>query len=158
MILATLLITFAMHSDPLLKEETLDICPCHIQDESTQKKVFTLMNMLDIHNLKSISAPEISIRDSIVIVDLKNEGKKEFINPEILSTSEDMCFEYETCVCDLSDTKLIPRSKQIVVKFYDRFGNIFVEEYFDDDARQLQHQIDHLDGIDLNDRILHKIP
>ena len=75
------------------------------------------------------------------------------INPEIIKASTEMEKQWEGCLSVPSMRGLVPRHKQISVKFFDRFGvekNIDFEGFL---ARIFQHELDHLDGLSFIDRL-----
>ena len=75
------------------------------------------------------------------------------INPEILSFSNEMVLGEEGCLSVPDKFADVSRHKYIKVKYLDIDGNEKEEELENFNARVVQHEIDHLDGILFIDRI-----
>jgi len=98
-----------------------------------------------------LAAPQVGIERRIFVYDV-GEGARTVINPEIIESSGEWDYE-EGClsVPDLHWT--IVRPKQVHLVGYDLQGNelsVEADEYL---ARVLQHELDHLDGILLLERL-----
>jgi peptide deformylase len=163
---------FLAPADPRLNEKSDYVCPCGILSEEIQGIVD---GMIDIAYgetkdktksvLVGLAAPQIGIQKRIILVDLAATGVytknssppppqiREFINPEILWKSEDQTIWREGCFSTSHICGLVPRAERIVIRAYNRKGNILTEEYEGYTARIFQHEIDHLDGIRFPDRI-----
>lgn len=131
-------------ADPRLSEEALDICPCDIPSQEVQSQMDALLAM----DYALIAAPQIGLQEAILVV----QGHI-FINPSLLSESEEKEWECEECLSTGPICASVQRAKTIVVQYYDRRGEIHIEEFSGAYARLLQHGIDHLDGIRFPDRL-----
>lgn len=164
---------FLAPTDTRLNEESLEVCPCEIRCDEVQEIIDT---MLDIAHgetrdrtrsvMVGLAAPQIGIQERIILVDIAATGifTKEldpppspdirvFINPKILWQSEEKEVWREGCYSTGRICGLVPRSKKVLIRAYDRDGNIITEEFSGYVARIFQHEIDHLDGIRFPDRI-----
>ncbi len=136
------LLAFSMLFSP--SERSLEVCPCEIISEVIQQEIDAMYRVAygesgDRTVLVGLAAPQIGIQKRIILIDIAATGIsttesklpppniKEFINPEILWRSED--------------------STKVLIKAYDRQGNIITQEYEGYVARIFQREIDHLDGI-----------
>jgi len=163
---------FLAPTDPLLNEKSYDVCPCHILSEETQDTIDTMYKIAFGETedrskaiLVGLAAPQIGIQKRIILVDLASTGIfteeiqppppqiKEFINPEILWQSETKIVWREGCFSTDRICGLVPRSEAIIIRAYDRQGNVFTQEFTGYPARVFQHEIDHLDGIRFPERI-----
>lgn len=163
---------FISPSDPLLNKETSYVCPCTIRSEEIQKTIETLYEVAfgetkdpNRRIMVGLAAPQIGIDKSILLIDTAATGvftkdsspshprMKEFINPEILWQSDEKPSWREGCYSTGRICGIVPRSQKVLIRAYDRKGNIFTEEYEGYVARILQHEIDHLKGIRFPDRI-----
>lgn len=79
----------------------------------------------------------------------------EFINPEILSLSEEKEEMYEGCLSFPGHNGAISRAKKVRVKAQDRHGEWFELEAEDMLARCIQHENNHLDGVTIMDLATH---
>lgn len=74
------------------------------------------------------------------------------LNPELLWTSEELELGWEGCLSIPGIRGLVPRHRQIRVRYLTRFGELREEEYEGFIARVFQHEFDHLNGIVFLDR------
>ena len=76
----------------------------------------------------------------------------DFVNPEILSKSDETEERYEGCLSFPGHNGAVTRAKHVKVKAQDRTGAWFELEADDMLARCIQHENDHLDGVTIMDR------
>jgi len=103
------------------------------------------------HKGLGIAAPQIGICQRICVFDVGN-GKQVLINPEIVAGEGKHLLE-EGCLSIPGIRINIKRSKSVVVRGYNIEGK---EEEFKADgllARVIQHEIDHLNGILIIDKV-----
>lgn len=75
------------------------------------------------------------------------------INPEIIRASDEMENGWEGCLSIPGLRGLVPRHRQIVVRYLNRRGELCIEELDGFPARVFQHEFDHLQGTLFIDRI-----
>ena len=106
-----------------------------------------------------IAAPQVGRFHRIVIVDvsskpkIKNHGRMVLINPEIIGW-QGMEKGREGCMSVPDYTGNVIRAKSIKLKAYDEFGNMHEYECEGYEARAVQHEVDHLDGVLFLDRLV----
>lgn len=106
-----------------------------------------------------IAAPQVARFDRIVIVDvstkpkIKHHGRLVLINPEILEW-QGMEKGREGCMSVPDYTGNVIRAKTIKLKAYDEFGTLQHYDCEGYEARAIQHEVDHLDGILFLDRLV----
>ena len=106
-----------------------------------------------------IAAAQVGYFKRIVIVDvsskpkIKNHGKMILVNPEITAW-EGMVKGREGCMSVPDYTGNVIRAKKINLSAFDQFGNKKNYECEDYEARAIQHEVDHLDGIVFLDRLV----
>jgi peptide deformylase len=87
----------------------------------------------------------------MITMDLsKKEGETEprvFINPEILSVSEELSVYEEGCLSIPEYYEEVERPAQVRVRFMDLDGKIHEEDADGLYATCIQHEIDHLNGV-----------
>lgn len=87
----------------------------------------------------------------IITMDLsKKEGETEprvFINPEIISASEELSVYEEGCLSIPDYYEEVERPAQVRVRFMDIDGKIHEEDADGLYATCIQHEIDHLNGV-----------
>lgn len=114
-----------------------------------------------------IAAPQIGVLARVAIVDVgpmfssgrkrrlksSNSGRMVLVNPEITSRSGEVVGR-EGCLSVPDYTGNVPRSVNIAVSALDARGQQQHIECFGFEARAVQHELDHLDGILFLDRVL----
>jgi peptide deformylase len=111
-----------------------------------------------------LAAPQIDVRQRLVVMDLgveKADGKRDysvkkpqfFINPKIVSFSEEEVPHQEGCLSLPGLWADVVRPQSIVFQYIDRDGQLREETAEGLQAVCVQHEIDHLDGILFTDRL-----
>jgi len=99
-----------------------------------------------------LAANQIGISRSLAVVLLENGDFLKMINP-VLKESECEEVDEEGCLSVPDSVIKIPRSTRVVVEYLDTDGNIKTFEASGFTARVLQHEIDHLNGLLIFDRL-----
>ncbi len=76
-----------------------------------------------------------------------------FINPEILEMSEEVKRDFDACLSIPGMMGYTDRNLKIKVRFQDEKGKWTVQDFEDWDARVIQHETDHLNGVLFLDRL-----
>ena len=93
-----------------------------------------------------IAAPQIGINKRLFLVVLDNERVELFINPVIVNKSEEVEEDTEGCLSVPDYFGKVIRHKSITIKYFNGKEHK-TETYIDFNARVIQHEYDHLDGI-----------
>jgi peptide deformylase len=130
--------------NPILRTKSKEI-------KSVTKKTLKLIKdmietMIDANGV-GLAAPQVGINERLVIITLDNKNILPLINPKILSFSKEKCIEEEGCLSLPKEYARIERSVEITLEFTNVNGKKSTIKFFDFEARELQHEIDHLDGI-----------
>lgn len=107
-----------LFASPLQRAD--EVCPCHIRSDEIQQ---IIDQMTEAVTAEGITAPQIGIQKRIIVL-----NKDVYIDPEIIWKSEAAATE------------------KILVRAYDREGNIMLRELEADEAHTFQRAIDYLDG------------
>ncbi|GEK32614.1 peptide deformylase [Kurthia sibirica] len=95
-----------------------------------------------------IAAPQVNESIRAAVVEIGEEREiLEIINPTIIEYSVDTTSDIEGCLSFPDLFGEVERSNGVRVEAQDRDGNLFEIEAYDYDARVLQHEIDHLNGV-----------
>jgi len=105
-----------------------------------------------------LAAPQVGVSSRIILVDT-SAGNKEnrmplltMINPKILE-EQGVCSMEEGCL-SLPDINVeVKRAEKITVTFMNDKGEEHLMEFEDLSARIILHEIDHLDGLTILDRV-----
>ncbi|MDX1252759.1 MAG: peptide deformylase [Gammaproteobacteria bacterium] len=106
-----------------------------------------------------IAAPQVGRAQRIVIVDvsvkpnIKHNGRMRLVNPEI-TRWEGYAVGREGCMSVPDYTGNVIRAERIIVEAVDIFGVPLRYECEGYEARAVQHEIDHLDGLLFLDRLV----
>ena len=100
-----------------------------------------------------LAAPQVGVRKRLFTYDLhEGDGPGVVINPEIVERSGEVLSE-EGCLSVPGYRFEVVRSERVTMRGLDLDGNELVLEGDDLLARMVQHEIDHLDGVLLLDRV-----
>jgi len=94
-----------------------------------------------------LAAPQVGVNKRLIIVLLDNKITVPMINPDIIDHSNETEYGEEGCLSLPGKWGQVERYKQIVVQFRDTKGEKRVLKLEGFNARVVQHEIDHLDGI-----------
>ena len=98
-----------------------------------------------------LAAIQVAVPLRLITMDhSKKEGEKEprvFINPEILSSSEELSVYEEGCLSIPEYYEEVERPARVRVRFMDIDGKIHEEDADGLYATCIQHEIDHLNGV-----------
>ena len=138
-------------------EESLRIksIPTLITDE-VRDLVKDMKETMLAENGIGLSAPQVGVNLRVIVVQLMSAGKlvgpvQEMINPVITSYSDDTMEYEEGCLSIPGEYIRINRPRSIHVKFQTLSGK-YKKWYLKGlEARIVQHEIDHLDGVLMSD-------
>jgi peptide deformylase len=108
-----------------------------------------------------LAAPQVDVSRRVIVVETPIEGDDmngatrlwQLANPEIIQRSDVMAEDQEACLSIPQLFGDVPRDTEIVVRALDRDGKSIEIEAHSFEARVLQHEIDHLDGVLFTDRV-----
>ncbi len=99
-----------------------------------------------------LAAPQVNRMERVCIIMLERKRLVALINPEILWTSEEMDVMEEGCLSLPNVWVDVPRHIDIVLRFQSVDGKKHERKLSGFDARVVQHEVDHLEGILITDR------
>ncbi len=131
--------------DPRLRIKAKEIRSLDQEVESNLTKIFDLMYEKDGIGL---AATQIGINQRFFVYDITEEKRepKIVINPKIIWKSSEKIVYNEGCLSIPGLRLPIDRSKRIKVLWLDEKGNEYQKELEDLESILFQHEIDHLDG------------
>lgn len=150
---------------PALRAKSKVVTKKELAAKSFQRFLDNLAQTCVKSNGAGIAAPQVGVNKRVIVVNVnpKNPrypGRKYFpltivINPRVISHSKQLKEDWEG---DLSASirGLVPRPKNCTVVGLNRKGEKVVYKLADFHARVFQHEIDHLDGVFLIDRVRKK--
>ncbi|MGB9891949.1 MULTISPECIES: peptide deformylase [Thermodesulfovibrio] len=121
-----------------------------------QKLIDNMIETMYNANGIGLAAPQVGVLKRLIVVDTspreQNQSLIVLINPEITDSEREILSE-EGCLSLPGFTTRLKRKERVIVKGLDRNGKEIEIEATGLLARALQHEIDHLDGILLIDKI-----
>lgn len=149
-----MIVPIRLYGDICLKEEAYDV------DVREGDNIVELVQ--DLFDTLNASGSGVGLASTQIGVPLrvfvaKHDGfESEFINPEILESSNELSSEEEGCLSIPNVGVSVKRSKTIIVLYdiLDENGYLIskTHEFTGYIARIIQHEIDHLDGICITDK------
>lgn len=116
-------------------------------DESLSVLIEEMFALMDAYNGVGLAAPQVGVNKRVFVVDTHQNGERlAFINPEILSTSDDSVPYEEGCLSLPGVYKTIYRPSSVEVSFKNEKGKGNIIKVSGLLARVIQHENDHLNG------------
>jgi peptide deformylase len=136
--------------DPVLKQRAREV------EEFTGDLVPLVQGMYETMAVEEgvgLAAPQVGVRKRLFTYDLhEGDGPGVVINPEIVEMSGEQ-LEQEGCLSVPGFRFEIVRSARVTMRGLDLDGRDVILEGDDLLARMIQHEIDHLDGVLVLDRV-----
>ncbi len=133
--------------DPILREISKPVA--EVTDE-TRALVADMFDSMYAEKGIGLAAVQIGVPLRIIVMDLARNGeepqKRVFINPEILSASDEMFTYEEGCLSVPEYFDEVDRPAQVTVRYLDENGKQHEEEAVGLFAVCIQHEMDHLEG------------
>jgi peptide deformylase len=135
--------------DPVLKS---DAAPVTDIDGRVVRLVDEMFDTLDHSNGGiALAAPQIGIQKQIFVWDLDGERRVIF-NPEIVESSGEWVYD-EGCLSIPGLFVEMVRPRHVLLRGIDLDGEVVEREASDLEARMYQHELDHLHGVLMFDRM-----
>jgi peptide deformylase len=139
--------------DPRLKAKTETV---EVFDAELQRLLDDMVDTMYAADGVGLAAPQIGVSKRIFVVDPSPQepGKhlQFFINPEVVEAEGETLFE-EGCLSIPGEVVEVKRHTRIRMRAQDRHGEPFEVDTDDFLAIALQHELDHIEGILLVDRL-----
>lgn len=100
-----------------------------------------------------LAAPQVGRGIRVFVVKADDGVERAFINPQIISTSQETCVYEEGCLSIPKTYEDVVRPERITIQAQNERGRRVTLEATGFLARVIQHEYDHLDGILFIDRI-----
>lgn len=131
--------------DPVLSREAITV---DLFDSSLRALADDLLDTMRAAPGIGITAPHVGVLQRLTVIELdQDSGARVFVNPEIVSHSDDMIRHAEGSVSMPGISEDVERPAAIRVRYQTLDGTIVEEDAEGLMAVCLQHEIDQLDGI-----------
>ena len=149
--------------DPVLKNKSEEIDIENINKEILEI-IEDLKSTLEYGTGLGISAPQIGINKRIIVVGAKKENIKyndaeeipitPMINPTWKKLSDETDIQFEGCMSIPTIRGKVRRYKDIELTYFNENGEKTIKELNGFFARLVQHECDHLDGINFIEKVV----
>ena len=141
--------TIRTYGDPVLKTVASQV-------DDVDGKIIRLVDdmfdtLVDSGNGIALAAPQIGVQKQVVVWDIE-EQPLAIINPEIVESDGEWVYD-EGCLSIPGLYVEMLRPKTVLVRGVDLNGEIIEIEADELEARMFQHEIDHLNGVLMFDRL-----
>ncbi len=139
-----------IYPDPVLREPAAVV---DLVDDAVRKLVADMFETMQDAPGVGLAAPQVGVQRRVLVYRaFDDDPLRALINPEI-TKSEGEQTENEGCLSIPGLAYPVPRAERIVVRALDPNGEPFEHEAEEYEARVIQHEVDHLNGILYIDRI-----
>jgi peptide deformylase len=137
------------YGDPVLKSKAAPI-------DNVDGKIIRLVDdmfdtLIASGNGLALAAPQVGVQKQVVVWDMEDEPLAIF-NPEIIESDGEWLYD-EGCLSIPGLYVEMLRPKLVLVRGVDIEGNVIEIEADELEARMFQHEIDHLQGVLMFDRM-----
>ncbi|HEY4344588.1 MAG TPA: peptide deformylase [Parvibaculum sp.] len=134
--------------DPRLKQVSKPVAK--VDDELRRLMDDMLETMYDAPGI-GLAAIQVGVPKQVIVMDLAREGEppepRYYINPEILSTSDETAVYEEGCLSVPEFYEDVERPAQCRIRYLDYQGEIREQDCDGLLATCIQHEMDHLKGV-----------
>lgn len=137
------------YGDPVLKTQAAPVTDINGKVARLVDDMFTTLSESD--SGLALAAPQIGVQKQIVVWDI-DEERRTIINPQIVESDGEWVYS-EGCLSIPDLYVEILRPNQVLVRGLDLDGNEIELEVDELMGRMFQHEIDHLNGVLMFDRM-----
>jgi len=136
--------------DPVLKQRAAEVT--ELDGRLARLVEDMVVTMYDAPGV-GLAAPQVGVQQRLFVYDLQDGlGARAMVNPQIVESEGEWSFE-EGCLSVPGLSWDIVRPKRIHLRGYDIHGKEIDLEADEYEARVFQHELDHLDGVLLVERL-----
>ena len=135
--------------DPVLKSKALPVADVDGKAVRLVDEMFSSLYSTD--NGLALAAPQIGVQKQVVVWDFGDDPQVVF-NPEISESDGEWVYE-EGCLSIPGLYVELVRPKTVLLKGVDINGDVVEREADEIEARMFQHELDHLNGVLMFDRM-----
>lgn len=137
---------------PILRQKTKNVLKV---TKEVLKLIRDMKSTVKAADGLGLAAPQVG--ESLRVCLVQMHGKMTpLVNPKILWTSDELALMEEGCLSLPGINVDVPRAVEIKVRYLDEKGKEQERHLHDLDARVVQHEVDHLEGILIVDYLMEK--
>jgi peptide deformylase len=129
--------------DPVLKEKASVVSKI---DEKIKHLSAEMLEIMRAGRGVGLAAPQIGISSRMFVCEIQGDKPRVFINPEIISTSQNTISYEEGCLSIPGIYAEVERPETVTVQAWNEDGKPFTLEAGGYLSRVIQHEYDHLNG------------
>ncbi len=142
---------------PVLRTSARPLTVTEIREATTQRLIDDMIETMHEYSGVGLAAPQVHEGLRLFVAGFENEAGKlrvvPFINTDIVPIGEAVAEDWEGCLSIPDLRGRVPRFRDIVIKALDRRGKPIEMALHDFEARVVQHEHDHLQGVLFIDRM-----
>lgn len=139
------------YPDPILARKAKEVS---LFDKKTQRFFDDMIETMYTDDGVGLAAPQVGVSKQILIASPQNEpGTETVICNPVIEKFEGTQIGPEGCLSFPGVFADVPRAKWIRLRYQTRTGKVVIQELEDFFARIIQHEMDHLNGLLLIDRV-----
>jgi peptide deformylase len=117
-------------------------------DARIQRLVQDMLETMYAADGVGLAATQVDVHERVIVMDTSQERNRPvvFINPELVTRSEEQAFSEEGCLSVPEIYDKVERPARVTVRALDREGKPFELEASGNEAVCIQHELDHLMG------------
>jgi peptide deformylase len=140
--------------DPVLRRRARDLTPDEITTPKIQDLIARLRDTMHAHPLVGLAAVQIGEPVQVTVIEEASIPFHVLINPRLTIEDRTIDWGYEGCQSVPGNTMVIvPRYRKVRIEALDEHGKPFVKVATSWYARIVQHEVDHLTGVLICDRM-----
>ncbi|HUK96833.1 MAG TPA: peptide deformylase [Gaiellaceae bacterium] len=137
------------YGDPVLRMQANEVVEV---DDDVRRLVERMTSLMEDAQGVGLAATQVGILRRLFVFVNGDDGPQAIVNPTIIERAEETDSDEEGCL-SLQGVKVpVERSVRVVLEGLDANGKPVRYELSDYDARVVQHELDHLDGVLIIDR------
>ena len=130
--------------DEVLKEKCT---PVEKFDDGLRVLVDAMFETLQEADGVGLAGPQVGVGKRLFVIEIRDEVKQVFVNPQIMQTSVETCVMEEGCLSIPGIWHDLSRPEKITIQAQDVTGKPFTVTADGLYARAIQHEYDHLNGV-----------
>lgn len=138
----------ARHGEKVLTSKSVEI-DCFDAQLAVLAK--DLLDTIRHHGAIGIAAPQVFVPVRMIVIQLPDRSFETCVNPVILGESGGRIDSIEGCLSVPGRIYRIWRSAEVSLQYQDTSGSTWTRRFSGLCARIVQHEVDHLDGVLINE-------
>ncbi|KAF3362796.1 Peptide deformylase [Chlamydiales bacterium STE3] len=154
-----MILELAYYGESVLRKKAQ---PIEKINDEIRNLVSDMVETMHAKNGIGLAAPQVFYSLNLFIIQIPEQGPDDttlpgtlrvFINPRIISVSENSCIYQEGCLSIPKLYENVERPIEVTVEAQGLDGEIFLEKFTGYSARAILHENDHINGVLFIDRI-----